>query len=229
MKTTPILLALAALAACSPKPAAEKTDAAAPAALPAPVTTPAPAGTYTLDHAHTSVTFRVDHMGISRYTARFTKADGELKFDPAKPEAMSVTAKVDPTSLKTDYTDAANYDFDATLEGKGWLEATNHPSITFASTKVERTGADTAKVTGDLSLHGVTQSIVLDVKFNGGYAPSAMDPAGSRIGFSAKGGFKRSAFGISQGIPAGGSKVGVGDDVEVIIETEFTRKADATN
>jgi len=88
----PAAMAVVALTACSPqKPAAVKSDqpsaATAPAAQPTPAAqTKAPAGAYTLDPAHTSLIFRIDHLGLSRYTGRFTKVDGRLQFDPAKPE-----------------------------------------------------------------------------------------------------------------------------------------------
>jgi polyisoprenoid-binding protein YceI len=160
-------------------------------------------------------------MGLSHYTARFTKAEGQLTFDPANPTAQSVTASIDAGSLATAYPDAAKLDFDAQVE-KEFLDTAKYPQITFRSTKVEPTGAETARVTGDLSLHGVTRPVVLEVTYNGGYKAGAMDPH-HRIGFSARGTFKRSDFGIGFGVPAPGTTFGVGDDVEVIIETEFTK------
>ena len=66
---------------------------------------------------------------------------------------------------------------------------------------------------------------MLEATYNGGYKANGMDPAGHRIGFSARGTFKRSDFGMKAGLPAPGTAFGVGDQVEVIIETEFTRKA----
>lgn len=225
MRAFLIPIALAALAACSPRPAGEpKTAAATPEAKAAPAAAKAPreapAGVYTMDLDHTSVVFRVPHMGLSHYTARFTKAEGQLTFDPANPAAQSVTATIDAGSLATAYPGAAKLDFDAQIE-KEFLDTAKYPQITFKSTKVEPTG-ETARVTGDLTLHGVTRPVVLEVTYNGGYKGGGMDP-NPRIGFSARGTFKRSDFGIAFGIPAPGSAFGVGDDVEVIIETEFTR------
>lgn len=224
----PLIAPLAVLAtlgaACSPQPKATsepKAAAAGPAEAQAPAD--APAGQYFMDPAHTSINFRLSHMGLSHYTARFTKADGTLTFDPANPAAQSVSATIDATSLQTNYPDPAKLDFDAQVE-KEFLDAAHFPTITFKSTKVEPTGPKTAKVTGDLTLHGVTKPVVLEATFNGGYKPNAMDPLGARVGFSAKGAFKRSDFGITFGIPAPGTTMGVGDDVEVIIETELTSK-----
>jgi len=182
------------------------------------------AGQYYMDKAHTSVAFRVNHLGFSRYTARFSRVDGKLQFDPEHPTAMQVEATIDPTSLELNAPPAG---FHEQLMGKGWFEAANFPRITFRSTKVELTGPHAAKVTGDLTLHGVSKPVVLDVTYNGGYPPNSFDPGGARIGFSAHGVLKRSAFGIAIGIPAPGSTMGVSDDVDIAIETEFSSKPPA--
>ena len=84
-------------------------------------------------------------------------------------------------------------------------------------------GPASAAVTGDLTLHGVTRPVALTIDFNGGYAGNAMDPAGSRIGFSARGALQRSDFGVDFSIPEPGSSMGVGDRVTFGIEAEFTR------
>ena len=83
------------------------------------------------------------------------------------------------------------------------------------------------QVTGDFTLHGVTRPLTLDATFNGGYAAGGMDPSGARIGFSAQGKIKRSDFGVSYGVPAPGTHFGVGDEVEILIETEFTQPGPA--
>mgnify|MGYP001371877192 CR=1 FL=1 len=198
------------------------TPARAADEMPEPVWRPLPAGVYTLDPAHASLLFRVDHLGMSHYTARFTHFAAELELDPADPAAARVTAWIDPRSLETDNREPA-YDFNAILQGPDWLDVVRFPDITFSSTQVEVTGPNTARVTGELGLHGVTAPVELDVTFNGGYASFALDPGGSRIGFSARGLLMRSAFGIALGIPPSGSTMGVSDAVEVIIEAEFTR------
>jgi polyisoprenoid-binding protein YceI len=189
---------------------------AGPAIAAAPAAPGPPAGAYTLDKAHTSVTFRVSHLGFSRYTARFANVDGKLKFDPAHPAAMAVEATIDPKSLALNTPPAGFHD---ELMGKSWFNAAAFPAITFKSTQVALTGKNTAKVTGNFTLHGVTKPVTLDVTYNGGWPPNAMD--GARVGFSAHGVFKRSAFGMGMGVPAPGSTMGVSDDVDVAIETEF--------
>ena len=210
MKRFTTLALLASVALSAPGFSA---PAQAPAASPVPV----PAGSYTIDKAHTSLSFQVNHLGFSHYTARFGSVDAQLQFDPTHPETSRVTATINPLSIELPTPPAG---FRDTLLGKEWLNAVAYPQITFRSTKVEKTGANSARITGELSLHGMTQPIVLEATYNGGYAGHPLDPH-ARIGFSAHGSFKRSAFGIAYGIPAPGTTMGVGDDVTVAIETEF--------
>jgi polyisoprenoid-binding protein YceI len=218
------LAALVLIAGCSRGGDAANNTATngveAPPATAAAPETKAPAGRYEMDLSHTSVNFKVDHLGLSAFVARFTKMDGELNFDPKAPEAMTVSVNIDPSSVQTNYPDPATVDFDKEVEDK-FLEVEKFPTMTFRSTKVETTGPSTARVTGDLTLHGVTKPVVLETTFNGGYPAGGMDPVNARIGFSAKGSFKRSDFGIGYGVPAAGSKMGVSDEVKVEIEAEF--------
>jgi polyisoprenoid-binding protein YceI len=216
-------LIVTAFAACSPPSADPGEGGPGPIA---PAATEAPAGAYTLDRNHASLIFRVNHLGFSHYTARFTRFDARLDFDPADPEASSVTATIDASSIETDNPDPA-LDFDHQLQNEDWLNTARFPQMTFRSTGVELTGPARARITGDLDLHGVTSPVTLAVTFNGGYAGNPLDPLGARIGFSAHGWLKRSEFGISEGVPPPGSSFGVGDDVEIVIEAEFTRPAPA--
>jgi polyisoprenoid-binding protein YceI len=209
-----------ALAACSPPAAEKKTDAApaAPAApAPNPVPADLPAGAYTIDKAHTSVVFKVDHLGFSNYTGHFTNVDGKLQLDPRNPATAQLEVTIDPRSLDLTAPPAG---FKESLLGNEWLDAGKYPQMTFRSTRVDVTGPDTARITGDFTLHGVTKPVVLEARFNGGYAGHPKDPH-ARIGFSAHGTLKRSDFGIAYGIPAPGTKVGVSDAVQVIVETEL--------
>jgi len=216
MKTLLAATALLALVACSPKPV--EPASAPPAAAAKPAIPDVPAGAYTLDKSHASLVFTVNHLGFSHYTAAFSRFDARLTFDPARPEASTVEATIDPRSLTLPSPPAG---FKDELTGPQWLDAGKFPAITFKSTKVEVTGANTARVTGDFSLHGVTRPVVLDVTFNGGYAGHPMDP-NARIGFSARGSFNRSDFGIAYGVPAPGTTMGVSDAVTIAIETEFS-------
>lgn len=233
MKRFVLLLAVIALAACGQKNAPPRVDtepaqqaAAAPPAEPAgePSQTAAhapnvPAGDYKLDKAHTTLLFRVNHLGFSNFTARFRRFDAQLHFDPRNVTATQLTATVDARSIETDYPDP-KYDFNGELQGEQWLNAGKFPEIAFRTTQVEDLGNNAMRVHGELTLRGVTQPIVLDARYNGGYVGHPMDPQ-ARVGFSAHGVLRRSDFGISGGIPAAGTNMGVGDQVAVIIESEF--------
>jgi len=94
--------------------------------------------------------------------------------------------------------------------------------MTYRSTSIEMTSPNTAKINGELTLRGITKPVTLTATFNGGYPGMAGFDPNARIGFSARGVLKRSDFGISYGIPEPGSNIGVGDEVEVILETEFS-------
>jgi polyisoprenoid-binding protein YceI len=211
-------LAVLALGAAEAGAAAGDTPPASAAAW-----TPAPpvAGAYTLDRAHASLIFRVNHLGFSNYTARFRRFDAQLQFDPANLIASRVTATVDARSLETDFPDPAKLDFSAMLQNEQWLNTKQFPEMTYRADTVELVGANRMRIHGELTLHGVTRPVALDATYNGGYAGHPMDPH-ARIGFSAHGALQRSEFGIAAGIPAPGSLMGVGDEVEVIIEAEFS-------
>jgi len=187
----------------------------------APAATNAPGGTYKEDKAHTSLIFRLNHLGFSHFTARFTGIDIRLVIDPKHPEKAALDVTIDPNTLTSDNPPAGFLD---ELRGAQWLNAVKFPKITYHATKIELTGPKTARITGDLTLLGVTKPVVLDATFNGGYPGFAMDP-NARIGFSVHGSFKRSLFGLAYGIPAPGTTMGVGDDVDMTIETELTGPA----
>jgi polyisoprenoid-binding protein YceI len=179
---------------------------------------PVPPGAYEIDKLHASLIFRVSHLGFSSFTGRFTRFDAKLDFDPRKLAASRVEVTIDPTSVTADNVPT---DFLSMLSGKGWLDAERHPEIAFRSRRIEVRDANTFRIHGDITMNGVTRPCVLDARYNGGYAAHPMEPR-ARIGFSAKGSLRRSEFGVSTGIPAPGSTMGVGDDVEIVLEAEFT-------
>ncbi len=180
-----------------------------------------PAGAYALDKAHASLIFKVSHIGFSNYTARFKRFDAKLQFVPSKLTASKLSATVDVKSLETDYPDPLKLDFNAQLLGKELFDAAQYPTMEYRSTRVEETGPKSIRIHGDLTMHGVTKPVTLEATYNGGYASHPFEP-NARIGFSAHGTLKRSEFGMSYGIPAPGTTMGVGDEVTIIIETEFT-------
>lgn len=181
----------------------------------------APSGAYTLDKAHASLIVRVNHLGFSNYTARFESWDAQLQLDTAAPENSRISVTIDPRSINADSPPPGFID---TMRGPEFLDAAQYPEISFRSTRVERTGPNTARIIGDLTLHGVTKPVMLEARFNGGYEGFQLDPNG-RIGLSARGTFNRSEFGMGYGVPPEGTNMGVSDAVEVIVETEFTGPA----
>ncbi len=173
-------------------------------------------GKYVNDLAHTSVTWRVMHLGLSNYTARFAKTSSTLQLDPARLAASSVIVTVGANSVRTDFPDPAKVDFDKEIGGdERFLSGDKFPEIKFVSTKVVVTGARTAKITGNLTLRGVTKTITLDARFNGA-TPANRVMGAPRVGFSATGAITRSDFGMTYGTQF------VGDRVELQIEAEYT-------
>ena len=178
--------------------------------------TKASTGTYELEKSHASLTWKVKHNGLSNYTARFTDFDATIEFNPENPVASSVSASINPLSVKTDHPNGDNWDNTLGTD-KRWFNGDSFPAITFESTSVEKTGEFTGIISGNLTLLGVTKEVQLDATYNGtGNAPWF----GTRdiIGFSARGTLKRSDFGMDALLP------NIGDEVEVIIEAEFVEK-----
>lgn len=181
--------------------------------------TPLPAGHYALDQSHSTITFRVSHLGFSFYTGSFSGFDATLDFNPAQLASAELAATIEVTSLGIP---APPEGFLATLLGPEWLNAGEFPQMTYRSRQVTPTGTNTAQVAGDLMLNGKTVPVTFDVTFNGGYAGiPGFDPQ-ARVGFSAQGTLHRSDFGIANGLPPAGSTMGVGDEVRFWIETEFS-------
>jgi polyisoprenoid-binding protein YceI len=174
-----------------------------------------PAGAWQLEKPHASLTFRVRHLGLSWYTARFTEFDAALDFDPANPTAAKLHAIINPLSVRTDHPTDAGWD---KRIGEDLMEGTEFPQIVFTSTKIETTGEFTGRVTGDLTFMGVTEPVTLDVTYNGGMDRAALYDGRAAVGFSAKGKLNRSDFGLTRY-----SSI-VADEVEIVIEAEFTRR-----
>jgi polyisoprenoid-binding protein YceI len=178
-----------------------------------------PAGEYQLDKAHASLVLRASHMGFSTYTTRFSRFDAQLAFDPNNIAASTVVTTIEAASFEMDAAPQMCLDI---MKGPQMLDTVKFPQIVFRSQKVRLTGAKAMQITGTLTLHGVTRPMVLEATYNGGYAGMPnMDPH-ARVGFSAHGAFRRSDFGISFGIPAPGTTIGVGDAIDFSIEAEFT-------
>jgi polyisoprenoid-binding protein YceI len=173
----------------------------------------APAGTYKLDKNHASVTGTILRAGLSHYTFRFDKLDGNFDYDPKNPEASKVTVTIDPASL-----DSNTAAIDHRIEGNEFFDAVKFPQITFVSTSIKRTAGNKGTMTGDLSFVGFTKPVTLDVTFNG-------VTAGKRatMGFSATTTIKIADFGpvLSAFIKAHN----LGDEVPLAIEVLFDKAA----
>lgn len=205
--------------------AAEAPAPVAPVAQPPIAQTPAPgiveeltdgitaskSFKYTLDPAHTQVMFAVSHLGFSFSHGRFDKFDGSFTFNAAQPETSEIEATIDINSL-----DMGSAEWDKHLKSADFFNAEKFPTMTFKSTKIEKTGEKTGTVTGDLTLMGVTKPVTLEVRYNN----SGVHPYNRNhiAGFSATGLIKRSDFGMKGGLPA------VGDDVAIMIEVEGNRR-----
>lgn len=211
MKLTLAILALLMLAACSKAPA------------PASAAIAAPAGTYELDPYHSSVSFGINHIGLSNYIARFTGYKATLKLDPANLPASSVTVTIDPASVRTDFSG----DYPATHKGTPYktfdealaqdakfLNAGKYPSIAFKSTKVEQSAPGKLKISGDLTFLGKTLPVTLDGSVVGSVAAHPFTQKGA-LGFSATTTIKRSEFGMTEYLKM------LGDEVTIRFEGEF--------
>jgi len=167
-------------------------------------------GTYSIEPTHTRVLFAVSHMGFTTWYGEFTNVSGTLTLDPAhvRESTLSITIPVDTVTT-------TNTKLDGELKSPEWFDAAKYPLNTFKSTKITRTSHDTAKVTGELTFHGVTQPETLDVTFNGSginFVSKAYT-----AGFNATGSLKRSAFNQSTYIPI------IGDDVALTISAAFVK------
>ena len=177
--------------------------------------TEVPSGEYVLDKSHASLIWKVSHLGLSDYTARFTDFDATIDFNSQDPTKSKLTVEVNPLSVETDYPYEEEKDFDKKLaESESWFNSSEFPKITFESKKIEKTGDDTGIIHGHLTMLGETKPLKLKVTSNGGYLkkPFAEVPA---LGFSATATMKRSDWGFDTYVPT------IGDEVKILIEVEF--------
>ena len=174
--------------------------------------------TYQIDPAHTHAQFKVRHMMVSNVKGDFDKVTGTVDYDEANPGASKINIIVDVASIST-----REPQRDAHLKSADFFDVEKFPTITFVSTGVVKSGEDSFEVVGDLTIHGVTQTIDLNVE---DVTPEVKDPFGLfRRGATAKATIMRSDFGLKYNsvLEAGG--VAIGDQVHITIDTEFTRQA----
>ena len=167
-------------------------------------------GRFALDKSHAKIVFSTTHFGFSTYYGFFHDFDAMLDFDPAAPDKSALTVTIDLKGILT-----ANAKLEKNLQSDGFFDVAKYPTATFTSKSIQLTGKARGKLTGDLSLHGVTKPVTLDVTFNGG----GKSPFGAAyvLGFDAIGTLLRSDFGIKNFVPF------VGDQVTLRISCEFDR------
>lgn len=170
--------------------------------------------TYRIDPGHTQVTATWSHFGFSHPFANFGEADGTIVYDPDNVGASSVKVTLPLAGL-----DSTVPDLDKHLRSEDFFDAAKYPTITFASTKVEAAGEKKLRVTGDLTVHGVTRPVVLDVTINA-VGPHPMWKT-QTAGFDAATTIKRSEFGVGRFVP------NVSDEIQIRITTEAAVPKDA--
>lgn len=175
------------------------------------------ASTWEIDPAHSNAQFAVRHLVISTVRGQLGKVTGVVQFDDSDVTKSSVQATVDATAINT-----REAKRDEHLRGPDFLDVAKFPTITFASKKVEQVAADRYKVTGDLTMHGVTKEVTLDVQ---GSPQPLNDPFGNvKLGGVATTRLNRQDFGIEWSKSLDGGGLVVGDDVDVTIDLEVTKK-----
>jgi polyisoprenoid-binding protein YceI len=170
--------------------------------------------TWQVDPNHTAAQFSVRHMGISTVRGAFTKVSGSAQYDPSNPGKSSVEVTIDADSVDTRVTMRDN-----DLRSPNFFEVAKYPTITFKSKSVQAAGEGKLKIVGDLTIHGVTKEVTLDV--DGPSAP-VTDPKGNQhIGASGSTKINRKDFSV-------GTNPMVGDEVTITIDVELVHKAQAS-
>ncbi|MBK5291747.1 MAG: YceI family protein [Acidobacteriia bacterium] len=172
-----------------------------------------------IDRAHSAAQFSVRHLMVSTVRGHFGKLTGTIRYDPANPAAASVQAEVDVSTV-----DTREAKRDAHLKSPDFFDVQKYPTMTFQSTKVEPAGQGKFKVTGNLTMRGVTRQTIFHVD---GLTAPIKDRGGERIGATATAKVSRKEFGIiwNRVLEAGG--VTVGDEVTITIDAELTKRAPA--
>jgi polyisoprenoid-binding protein YceI len=169
----------------------------------------APSGAYRLEPSHSQLLFSITHIGLTDYYGRFDRLSGTLNFDASQPEKSAVSVSVDTNSVNT-----PSGGLNDELKG-AVFDSREFAAVTFKSTSVTRTGPDTGRITGDLTIKKITRPVTLDVVFSG----AEQDPLNGSddLGFRATATIKRADFGLT----GMAWEPLVGDNVNLIIEAMF--------
>ncbi|AKQ40813.1 hypothetical protein CP97_00240 [Aurantiacibacter atlanticus] len=165
-------------------------------------------GSYVLDPAHGKITWSIDHMGFSTYVGQFTDVAATLDLDVRNPAASTLSATIDTDSVGT-----LNDQLDSHLRTADFLDTANFPQAQFAATSIRLIDRDSAAITGNLTLRGVTRPVTIEADFN----QAGINPVDQKytLGFDGETTIKRSDFGINYGLPM------LGDEVTLNLEAEF--------
>lgn len=173
---------------------------------------------YQIDPAHSTASFTIKHMMIAKVHGGFEKMSGKLIYDAANPTASSIEAFIEAASINT-----REAQRDAHLKSADFFDVEKYPQLTFKSTQVETTVDGELKIIGDLTIHGVTNQVVLNVE---GPSAEMKDPWGNiKIGASATTKIKRKDFGLNwnAALEAGGFLVG--DEVTISLDVQFVKQS----
>ncbi|WP_330337623.1 YceI family protein [Streptomyces sp. NBC_00557] len=194
------------------------STAAAPAAPTATSTDlSALTGDYTIDPAHTTIGFTARHAMVTNVKGAFHDFTGTLHLDGADPSRSTATIDVQMASIET-----GNADRDGHLKSADFFKIDEFPVMTFRSTKAEALGGDEYRITGDLSLLGVTKPITIDLEFNG----AAKDPFGNeRVGFEGKAEILRSEWGLTWNAALETGGVLISDKIKLNFEISAIKQA----
>jgi polyisoprenoid-binding protein YceI len=174
---------------------------------------------WSFDPVHSDIGFSVRHLMISKVRGHFQKWSGTLLIDEADLANSKVEVTIEAASINT-----KEQQRDEHLRSPDFFDAANHPALTFQSARVEKASEDEYKVTGDLTIRGVTREVVLTAEYLG----RSKDPwGGVRMGFSAKTAIDRGDFGLKFNMPLEGGGMVVGDRVEITLEIEAVKEVPA--
>jgi len=175
------------------------------------------AATWEMDSAHSSFQFKVRHMTVSSVKGDFSKFRGVVMIDDKDITQMKVEMAIEAASVNTGHAQRDDH-----LRGPDFLDVVKYPAITFSSSKVVKADGGKLKVTGDLTLHGVTREITVDVE---GPTAEVKDPGGNfRRGATATAKINRRDFGMTWNKVLDGGGLVVGDEVNIYVEVELIRK-----
>lgn len=173
-------------------------------------------GAYTLDTDHAALLFKINHLGFSTFLGRFTDFDATLDFDPENIENSNLEVIINMASINVNLPE-----FEEELRGESWLDAGNFPQAQYRTTSfVESTGENSFVFRGDLTFHGVTAPVDLNVTFHGGGRNFLT--RSYTLGFSAEASFLRSDFGVDRF-----TSFGIGDEIVLEIHVEFMEVSDS--